>query len=143
MSLEAAGGYCGRRGSKPRWPWSAPGGVPPRSRCRRSRCTRVAAADAELIAITSGLSAAPGLHNLRIDLARARSARLGIIGLGNIGAAVLAQLAPLPWRSVLLIDRDVLEGHNLPAHALAAETPGFTSDAQAKVRPSQAGANGE
>jgi hypothetical protein len=78
-----------------------------------------------------------------IDLARVRAARLGIIGLGNVGAAVLAQLAPLPWRSMLLVDRDVMEGHNVPAHAIAAGTPEPASDATAEARPSQTGPSDE
>jgi hypothetical protein len=54
------------------------------------------------------------------DLARVRSLRLAIVGLGNVGGAALAQLAPLPWAGVVLVDRDRLEPHNLQAHALAA-----------------------
>lgn len=55
------------------------------------------------------------------DLGRVRETRIGIIGLGHLGAAVLQQLAPLPWKGILAADRDVLGEHNLHAYALAAD----------------------
>jgi hypothetical protein len=55
------------------------------------------------------------------DLARLRSARLGFLGVGHVGAAALAQLAPLPWAGLVLVDRDWLAPHNQPSLALAAE----------------------
>jgi hypothetical protein len=51
-------------------------------------------------------------------LERIRRTRLAIVGVGHVGAAVLHQLAPLPWAGLLLLDRDKLERHNSPAYAL-------------------------
>jgi molybdopterin/thiamine biosynthesis adenylyltransferase len=55
------------------------------------------------------------------DRARLRESSFALVGLGNAGSAALAQLAPLPIGRLLLVDRDRIETHNLPAHALAAE----------------------
>jgi len=54
-----------------------------------------------------------------LDLARIRETRLGLIGLGHLGAALLQQLAPLPWKAILLLDRDTLAEHNRQAYPLA------------------------
>jgi tRNA A37 threonylcarbamoyladenosine dehydratase len=55
------------------------------------------------------------------DLARLRTARLGFLGAGHVGAAALAQLAPLPWAGFVFVDRDRLALHNRPSLAIAAE----------------------
>jgi hypothetical protein len=56
------------------------------------------------------------------DLERVRATRLGLVGLGHVGAAVLHELAPLGWGGLLLVDRDQIEPRNLVSHALAATT---------------------
>lgn len=56
-------------------------------------------------------------NNYRLD--RIRRTRLALIGLGHAGAAVLHQLAPLPWAGILLLDRDRFEPVNSVAHALS------------------------
>jgi hypothetical protein len=56
-------------------------------------------------------------HAYRIE--QIRRTRLAIVGLGHVGAAVLHQIAPLPWAGLLLLDRDRFEGHNAPAYPLA------------------------
>lgn len=58
------------------------------------------------------------------DLACIRRTRLGLVGLGHLGAAILEALAPLPWAALFLADRDRFETHNLAAHALAASATG-------------------
>jgi tRNA A37 threonylcarbamoyladenosine dehydratase len=58
------------------------------------------------------------------DLSRIRRTRLGLVGLGHLGAAILEALAPLPWAALFLADRDRFETHNLAAHALAARATG-------------------
>jgi len=55
------------------------------------------------------------------DLARLRSLRVAFLGVGHVGAAALAQLAPLPWASLVFVDRDRLELHNRPSLAISAE----------------------
>jgi hypothetical protein len=52
------------------------------------------------------------------DLERIRSTRLAIVGVGHVGAAVLQQIAPLPWAGLLLVDRDRFESRNAPAYPL-------------------------
>ena len=54
------------------------------------------------------------------DLARIRSCRIGVLGAGHLGAALIEQIAPLPWKGILVVDRDVLEPINAASHALAA-----------------------
>ncbi len=56
------------------------------------------------------------------DLGRVRETRIGIIGLGHLGAAVLQQLAPLPWKGILAADRDVLTEPNRQAYPLAEDS---------------------
>jgi hypothetical protein len=46
------------------------------------------------------------------DLERIRRGRLALIGLGHLGSAVLAQIAPLPLAVVILVDRDHFAPHN-------------------------------
>ncbi len=53
------------------------------------------------------------------DLERIRRGRLAVIGVGHVGAAVLAQLAPLPLAGIVLVDRDVYAEHNSQSFALA------------------------
>lgn len=55
------------------------------------------------------------------DLERIRRGRLAIIGVGNIGAAVLAQIAPLPLAGVVLVDRDDFAPHNAMSFGIAVE----------------------
>jgi hypothetical protein len=52
------------------------------------------------------------------DLERIRHTRLAFLGVGHVGAAVLHQIAPLPWAGILLVDRDRLEDRNIPAYPL-------------------------
>jgi molybdopterin/thiamine biosynthesis adenylyltransferase len=52
------------------------------------------------------------------DLERIRRKRLAILGLGHVGAAVLHQIAPLPWAGLVLVDRDRFESRNAPAYPL-------------------------
>lgn len=59
-----------------------------------------------------------------VDLERVRETRVAVLGLGHVGSAILQSLAPLPWRGLLLVDRDAFEVHNLPAHVLAASGAG-------------------
>jgi len=54
------------------------------------------------------------------DLARIRACRIGVLGAGHLGAALIEQVAPLPWKGILIIDRDVVEPCNLVSHPLAA-----------------------
>ena len=54
------------------------------------------------------------------DLARIRSCRIGVLGAGHLGAALIEQIAPLPWKGILIVDRDVVEPCNIPSHPLAA-----------------------
>src|SRR5207245_10440107 len=54
------------------------------------------------------------------DLARIRSCRIGVLGAGHLGAALIEQIAPLPWKGMLIVDRDVVEPGNIPSHPLAA-----------------------
>jgi hypothetical protein len=56
----------------------------------------------------------PGAYRLE----RIRRTRLAIVGVGHVGAAVLHQIAPLPWAGLLLVDRDRFESRNAPAYAL-------------------------
>ena len=56
------------------------------------------------------------------DLGRIRACRIGVLGAGHLGAALLQQISPLPWKGILIVDRDVLETHNLPSYPLAAQT---------------------
>jgi hypothetical protein len=56
----------------------------------------------------------PGAYHLE----RIRRTRLAIVGVGHVGAAVLHQIAPLPWAGLLLVDRDRLEARNTPAYPL-------------------------
>ena len=56
----------------------------------------------------------PGAYNLE----RIRRTRLAIVGVGHVGAAVLHQIAPLPWAGLLLVDRDRFESRNAPAYPL-------------------------
>ncbi len=53
-------------------------------------------------------------------LEQIRRTRIAIVGVGHVGAAVLQQLAPLPWAGILLLDRDRYEGLNAAAYPLAA-----------------------
>jgi hypothetical protein len=53
------------------------------------------------------------------DLERIRGGRLALIGLGHLGSAVLAQLAPLPLAGVILVDRDHLAPHNRQAFGIS------------------------
>jgi len=53
------------------------------------------------------------------DLARIRACRIGVLGAGHLGAALIEQIAPLPWKGILIVDRDVIEPCNLPSHPLA------------------------
>jgi molybdopterin/thiamine biosynthesis adenylyltransferase len=64
-----------------------------------------------------------------LDLARIRRTRIALLGLGHVGAAALAQLAPLPWAGILLVDRDRVKRHNLASHALGARAAGGTGEA--------------
>jgi len=56
----------------------------------------------------------PGAYQLE----RIRRTRLAIVGVGHVGAAVLHQIAPLPWAGLLLVDRDKFESKNAPAYPL-------------------------
>jgi len=58
------------------------------------------------------------------DLARIRSCRIAVLGAGHVGAALIEQLAPLPWKAMLIVDRDVVEPCNIPSYALAAGAAG-------------------
>ena len=52
------------------------------------------------------------------DLERIRRGRLALIGLGHLGSAALAQLAPLPLAGVILVDRDHFAPHNRQAYGI-------------------------
>jgi len=54
------------------------------------------------------------------DLRRIRTLRIGVLGAGHLGAALIEQLAPLPWKGMLIVDRDVVEARNVASHSLAA-----------------------
>ncbi len=57
----------------------------------------------------------PGTYRLE----RIRRTRLAIVGAGHVGAAVLHQIAPLPWAGLLIVDRDRFESRNAPAYPLS------------------------
>jgi tRNA A37 threonylcarbamoyladenosine dehydratase len=53
------------------------------------------------------------------DLERIRRGRLAVVAVGHVGAAVLAQLAPLPLAGIVLVDRDEYSARNAQSFALA------------------------
>lgn len=55
------------------------------------------------------------------DLDAIRRKRIAILGLGHVGAAVLQQLAPLPFAGFLLLDRDSFQERNRPSFAIPVE----------------------
>jgi len=55
------------------------------------------------------------------DLERIRRGRLAIIGVGHVGAAVLAQIAPLPLAGLVLVDRDDFAPHNAQSFGITVE----------------------
>jgi hypothetical protein len=55
------------------------------------------------------------------DLERIRCGRLALVGLGHVGSAVLAQIAPLPLAGVVLVDRDGFAPHNAQSFGIAVE----------------------
>lgn len=63
----------------------------------------------------------------RYDLARIRRTRIGLIGLGHLGAAILQAVAPLPWAELRLCDRDRFEIANAAAYPLVAGAAGGLS----------------
>jgi molybdopterin/thiamine biosynthesis adenylyltransferase len=64
--------------------------------------------------LAARVAALPGC----IDVERARTTRLALLGLGHLGSALLLQLAGLPLGGVVLVDRDFVEERNLASHAL-------------------------
>ena len=59
------------------------------------------------------------------DLGAMRRTRIAVLGVGHLGAALLQSLAALPWREIVIVDRDPsLELHNLQSHALVHLDPG-------------------
>ena len=55
------------------------------------------------------------------DLERIRRGRLAIVGVGHVGAAVLAQIAPLPLAGLVLVDRDDFAPHNAQSFGITVE----------------------